>query len=388
MAVIKDPVHGMVSFSGLELRLLDSPAMQRLRGVKQVAMAYLVYPGANHTRFEHSYGTMHLAGALASGLGLNRDDAELVRASALLHDVGHGAFSHEAEAVALERGGKGHEEAGWEKVRGSEIRETLSDSGMSLSELKPVFFGRGAGGIVSFGLGADRMDYLLRDSYYTGVAYGVTDSERMIRTIRLREGGLVIGEGGLEAAESILIARFLMFSAVYYHHTVRIASAMLKAAVRAGLEDKAIRAGELSELTDLGLLCRLSQSRQAKGIVARLENRALYKRALEANMDSLGADARRGLRARKAGEKLEEEIAEAAGVPPRDVIVDFPPLFEADAAGLVAEFGGKVAPLSEVSEIVRGIGRAGMERKSVIVACPKEEKREVNAAAKKVFAAL
>ncbi len=389
MNVIKDAVHGNVRLSDFELSLLDTQEMQRLRYVKQVEMANLIYPGANHTRFEHSIGTMYLAGEMAESAGVKGEEERMLRAAALLHDVGHGAFSHESERLLLRHTGKGHEEIGWERVQKGEIAERIKAEGIPLPELKKAFFGKGVGGLITFDLGADRMDYLLRDSHYTGVAYGVIDYGRLIHTIRMTgKGEPVIEYGGLEAAESMLIARFLMFSSVYYHHAVRIASSMLRKAMETAVKEKTITPRQIVDMADEQLLLALLQNKRAAVLVKRLRERRLLKRALEMGSWELNAGLKAKLADDRFAEKMEGEIAEEAGVSPDGLIVDFPPEYNKEETKVrVTRRGGEI-PLREISEIVRAIEQAEQGRRKLIVACVPEKKEEVARAARKIIGAL
>ncbi len=155
MIRIRDPLHGTVQLTALEEKLLDSPAMQRLRGIRQLAMAYLVYPGANHARFEHSIGTLFLADRICRELGVPQEKAAKVRLAALLHDIGHVAFSHEAEAVLQEHIGN-HEEVGKRLMLEGEIAEILGKE-YSPKEIVSVYSSP-LGEIITSDLGADRMD--------------------------------------------------------------------------------------------------------------------------------------------------------------------------------------------------------------------------------------
>ncbi|MEW6328726.1 MAG: HD domain-containing protein [Candidatus Micrarchaeota archaeon] len=386
MHVIKDAVHGDIKLSEFERVLIDTPEVQRLRGLKQLAMAYLVYPGANHSRFEHSLGTMKLASEMAASLGLGEDETKKLRAVALLHDVGHAAFSHESERIVREFTGKTHEQLGIEKIKKSGIRDLLQDAGFPAREIEKLFLGEGLGAIVSSDLGADRMDYLLRDSHYTGVAYGVIDSDRLIQTTRVLNGKLVVEEGGLEAAESLLIARFLMFSAVYFHHTVRIASAMLQRAIRLGLADGTVDCGDMLVMDDAELEMRLKESRWARELVERIENRKLLKRAYEIEMSKLGKGVQRKLGEKKYVEKIEREIGEKARAE-FHVIVDVPYAYGTRSDVLIMR-GGKALALDKVSDIVSSLEGAEARRKKIIVACAGEERKNVAAACGKIFGAM
>ena len=389
MPVIKDALHGNTRLSEFELSLIDTPEMQRLRGVRQVAMAHLVYPGANHTRFEHSIGTLHLAGELAANLDLGKRETQLLRCAALLHDVGHPAFSHESEPVLERHLGRRHEEVGLEKIRKGALGEMLEEEGFPLREFADVFMGNGIGRLVTFELGADRMDYLLRDSHYTGVAYGVIDADRLIHTISMQGNEVLLDRGGLEAAESLLIARFLMFSTVYYHHTVRIASAMLNKAIEYGIADGVIGAKDVADSTDAELLRRLEGSERADPLVHRLKERRLFKRVLEFSISQLKPKARKRLERRGEIGRLEAEIAEEAGVSEERIVVDYPPNYNPMRGdGVRVPLGGKRWRLTELSEIVKAIEKSEESRRRIIVAAPREDVPKVKKKVLELFRSL
>ena len=186
MTEIRDPVHGYVLLEGLALEIADTPQMQRLRWIKQLGLASLVYPGANHTRFEHSLGAYHLADLLANHLGLPEEDKMLVGAAALLHDVGHGPLSHATEAALAPYLRKEHESI-IDILKKGELRAVLDNYGLKASDIQAAINGVGLGQIVSGEIDVDRMDYLIRDAHYTGVAYGVIDRLRLLQKMTLHE---------------------------------------------------------------------------------------------------------------------------------------------------------------------------------------------------------
>ena len=179
---IRDSIHGNLPLNEFEVEVLDYPQLQRLRRVKQLGFISLIYPGANHSRFEHSIGTMHLASKLAEQLELDDHDKDLVRMAGLLHDTGHGPFSHVSEAVF----DVPHEELTGFIVKESSLADKLSEK-FDTQEIVDIINGKGRlGPIISGELDMDRMDYLIRDSHYTGVAYGVIDTERIISNLKLK----------------------------------------------------------------------------------------------------------------------------------------------------------------------------------------------------------
>ena len=236
MKTIKDPVHGYISVDQRVLPLLDSPQVQRLRYIRQLGFSHMVYPGANHTRFEHSLGTMHLAGILARSLKLTDPDVLLSMVSGLLHDIGHGPFSHATESLIEKYLGRSHHEVGY-MICGEELGGAIERLGLEPNDVCEMIEGRHElSGIIHGELDVDRMDYLMRDAHYTGVPYGTVDAQRLIHSTTMSGSGLVLRDSGIIAAESLLIARTLMRPTVYFHHVSRIAETMVKTAAERYLE--------------------------------------------------------------------------------------------------------------------------------------------------------
>ncbi|MEM3399913.1 MAG: HD domain-containing protein [Candidatus Micrarchaeia archaeon] len=372
MYVIKDSIHGGIRIAEEEKALIDSSEFQRLRRIRQLAVAYLVYPGANNTRFEHSLGTMHLTGMICEHLGLEKEE-NFLRIAALLHDIGHCAFSHEAERVL----DKTHEEIMKVKIKETEIREILVENGYSAEDIIKLCMGRGFGSIISFGLGPDRMDYLLRDSHYTGVAYGIIDAERIIETMGFDDDLPYVDIAGLEAAESMLIARFMMFSTVYYHHTVRIASSMLRKGIGMALREGVIDENKLMGSGDEEIMHEMRMA--GFEIVERLLNRDLYKRAYEISWSRIRE--KLGVREIK---KLEREVVDYSGCEEEDVVVDVPYGY-GDIGKIPVGTGNAKKDIKDVSDIVRSLDKAEEMRMTLIVATIKDRVDGVRKACEKLF---
>ena len=149
MHVIKDAIHGNIKLTELERSLLDTREMQRLRGIKQLALTYLVYPGANHTRFEHSLGTLHLTGEICESLGLGEGATRELRIAALLHDIGHGAFSHESDYFICKHLGETHESLAAGKLESNSIAQLLGREGILPSRIASLISGKELGSIIS-----------------------------------------------------------------------------------------------------------------------------------------------------------------------------------------------------------------------------------------------
>lgn len=232
---IVDPVHDFITVHPHELGLVDSPVFQRLRRIRQLAGAHLVYPGAQHSRFEHSLGTMHIASQAASVLKekghLDSQDSANIRMAALLHDIGHGPFSHLFEEILQKKKKISHEDMGRKLILESEIGDIITKSGFDKIFLGKLAFGNSKhqfmNEIISGGLSADMMDYLLRDGYFTGSEHAKVDFMRIIHSLDVHNKKLSLDKSALYSFESMMISRYQMFKAVYFHKTVRSAEVML-----------------------------------------------------------------------------------------------------------------------------------------------------------------
>lgn len=250
MGKIRIPIHGFVHFSDTEKEIINSPYFQRLRNIKQLSLASYVYPGATHTRFEHSVGVMEVADRMfcsicskrayrdivdcsLKGIGISVQTAtDILRLAALFHDTGHLPFSHASEHVLP--AGKKHEDVSLAVIESQ--RDILNKlfSNEIITAVIQIISGepitpelRLLSNIISGSIDADRTDYLIRDSHHCGVDYGMFDSKRLIESLTVvedYEGGLelAIDAEGVHALESLIMARYYMFTQVYYHKTRRI----------------------------------------------------------------------------------------------------------------------------------------------------------------------
>ncbi len=302
---IRDPIHDFVRLDSDERRVLDSGPIQRLRHIHQLAMSYLVYPGATHKRFEHSLGVMELAGRVFDVVTVDhnihssvrevvpeivRNDStsywrKILRMAALCHDIGHLPFSHAAERELLPDGWD-HERITAELVQSDELRDIWKSMKPPLDPLDVAKISVGPEKMrnVSFSnweallseiisgdaLGVDRMDYLLRDSHHAGVAYGKFDHHRLVDTMRIlpdanegaEEPTLGVEAGGIHSSEALLLARYFMFTQVY-HHRVRVAYDFhLKQFLQAWLPDGhfSTDVGTHQQLTDNEVLAELARA--------------------------------------------------------------------------------------------------------------------------------
>ncbi len=316
----RDPVHGFIHLSGGELKAVESQAFRRLRNIKQLALTYLVYPGAMHTRFEHSLGVMELATKAFDALTLrSKDQLEetfnrigmtieqarmLLRATALLHDVGHLPFSHGGEEI-LPKKPNGqptkHEEVSIAVIRDTELSTLLENEFYSgITENVVLLLGGGQvppellilKKLISGQFDADRMDYLIRDSLHCGVGYGNFDYLRLLETLLVKDSQdlgleLAIDRGGIHTLEAMMLARYWMFNQVYLHKTRRIFDIYLLRYLKAWYQDqynnlvRVLEQDDLSIMTDIRrdaeTVGNTDRQRYARRIVNRDHHHVIYE---------------------------------------------------------------------------------------------------------------
>lgn len=370
---IRDSIHGNLPLDPFEIEVLDYPQLQRLRRVKQLGFISLIYPGANHSRFEHSIGTMHLASKLADQLELSKEDKDLVRIAGLLHDAGHGPFSHVSEAVL----GVNHEEITAFVIEKTSIHDKLSEK-FDTKEIIDIINGEGKlGPIISGDLDMDRMDYLIRDSHYTGVAYGVIDTERIISNLKL-ERELILDIKGVQAAESALTARYLMYPSVYQHHTTRIINAMFRRCLRDLINQDNLDPKDMYKYDDSDMIsmCRHSEG-LSREMMEKIDNRNLLKRAkvLPAN---LFEEPEKIFKIEKEDLlKAEEEISEDFNLNRDYTILNIAEYPRFEEMKTLVEFGDKLYHLSEISSIVDALNNARFNSSDLCLFVDKEDVEKV-----------
>jgi HD superfamily phosphohydrolase len=344
--IVRDPIHGNIKLSGLFLDILDTLEIQRLYNIKQLGFAHLVFPGAHHTRLEHSLGAYKIASELSLNLNLDEQDQRIIQCAAILHDIGHGPFSHTLEALLLERFNIDHVDITERLITGeyniyeeaerrliphsNTIHELLEKSDIDEKELVKIIRGTSKNKVylsqmMNSTIDIDQLDYLMRDAYYTGVAYGMIDTDRLMQTLTIHDNQLMIERKGVTVVENILMARNLMYSSVYFHKTVRIAELMLSKALEALPDPQPFN---LFRLTDWEILNELrKQGSYQYEIVTRLKYRKLFKQSYmvsrhECDKETLAVlmkledpDVRR---------EREERIEERFHIPRGHVILDAP----------------------------------------------------------------
>jgi HD superfamily phosphohydrolase len=343
--IVRDPIHGDIKITGCLVDLLETPEVQRLHNIKQLGFAHLVFPGAHHTRFEHSLGCSMIASQIADILALKEREKKLLTCAAQLHDIGHGPFSHTLESILIQRFGVDHVDLteklilgeynvldGNEKqfISAPSVYEILDKHQVNKKEIVDIIRGKLSkksylSQLLNSTIDVDQLDYLMRDAYYTGVAYGMIDLQRLLRTMMIYKGNLTMMRKGVSVVENILMARALMYSSVYFHKTVRIPELMLSKALE---EIPDAEPFEFFRMTDAEIMVSLkTMGRFQQEIITRLKYRDLFKQAyavslLDLNRDGLKVIKRLGDVSNRR--QKEHELEDVFGIPKGHIIIDLP----------------------------------------------------------------
>jgi HD superfamily phosphohydrolase len=361
--LIRDPLWDTIQLDPTAVRVVDSAVFQRLRYIRQLGLAHLVYPGATHTRFDHAVGVYHLAQRTVSALRERGDlaqvpewEARLIPLAALLHDIGHYPFSHALEELSEGSIPGHHETLVGHFLNDADVAAALQqvapNAGAHIDQLIRGASPAALQGLVSGSLDLDKIEYLKRDAMFCGVPYGEVDVDRLLHALLVvpdpDAGKLEVGvhEKGIAALESLLFAKYQMFRNVYWHHAVRAATVMYKRIVLDALETGLLRASELVGQTDEGLLHLLAHrdgsashmgmqreraadeadgQARIRANVAALRARRLPKRAAEVVAAELPDQPDAWLSSDSPQKRaLEEQLARELKLPPGSVFLDFP----------------------------------------------------------------
>ena len=335
---IKDPVHGYVYITENEKEIIDSFPVQRLRRLRQLAGGEYVYPGANHTRFEHSVGVMYLAGRVTENPKISQrtseDEAETVRIAALLHDVGHGPFSHVFEHL-LDKLDKTHEDMSLWTIKNSELKDILNKLGYNPGDIGKLAIGRlhkpekaFLDQIISSAVDVDKLDFIVRDTYHTGAEYGYIDIFRLIHALDVLDENLAVDVGALSALESFVIARIESFKSIYFHRVGRAAQIMLATAMEKANEELGLMNFKTPEeylaMDDYTVWTMLKNCEESNKIIKNLERRQMLKCAYERTFYEKDTMVSNIFSREVYRKKLQADIAKEAGVEKDAVIIDVP----------------------------------------------------------------
>ncbi len=407
-----DPVHKTILAGELEHLLINSDPVQRLRGIQQLGLADVIFPGATHTRFEHSLGTMHTASILGSSLGLEQEDIEKLRLAGLLHDVGHSAFSHAVEGI-LKREPAMQPHLDGKRFLKHEaftryIIESVIPEDRAIAGYVEEYYGQDCSKffrqisciatgdhssidrpylaqLIAGDIDADRIDFLLRDSYHTGVGLGLIDVDQIVENLYIKDGNVILGdpEGDLDgemtlvAAESMLIARSHHYTAIIHHPGTQAVRTMLLNALENALEHLREKKGDefvrevmvdfFTVFNDMDLLnfIHASGDGYARRLLQDIRSGRLYRPVSRFNQKTLSPATRMALStiarhgvARKMFEKeLEKSLCEITGHMPGDILADLSVASGVPRATRVV-IGGQESFFYDESTLASGLVRA------------------------------
>ena len=298
----------------------------------------------------------------------------MVRLAGMLHDIGHGPFSHVSESVMNVK----HEEQTAFIIKNTAISTKISEN-FNLDEVVDIINGKDKlGPIISGELDVDRMDYLIRDSHYTGVAYGVIDLDRIISNLKL-EKFLVLDIKGVQAAEAMLVARYFMYPSVYQHHTTRIVNAMFRRSIDKMVESGELDTKKLSIYDDNELItkCKNSTLEYTKDIIERLENRQLFKRIKTIRLNNfLHPNDVFDIKERDL-KKAEREIGEDYNIDSNYIFINLPEYPKFDEMKTQIALNDNLYHLNEVSSIVQALNKARFNYPDIALYAPKEYKEDL-----------
>lgn len=336
---IKDPIHGYIRITQAERAIIDTRPVQRLRRLRQLAGSEFVYPAANHTRFEHVLGAMHLAGTLAEALpvDLSEHEQSQMRLAALLHDIGHGPFSHVFEPLMIRYLRKNHEDLVPWLVGETEIGDKLEKAGFNSRRLGLLAVGRLGDKkrpyldqIISSSVDVDKMDFLVRDSFHTGAGYGSVDVHRLLYTMDVIGGNLSVDGTAVATLESFLLARLESFRTIYFHRASRAVQIMIVRALEAAREELNLldfdEPDDYLRLDDYKVWTDLKECRQSKKIMQDLEARRLLKCSYERTLYAREELVSNVITKDSVREDIQKELARKAKIPVEDVVIDVPTL--------------------------------------------------------------
>jgi HD superfamily phosphohydrolase len=338
---IKDPVHGYVYVTEAEREIIDSFPVQRLHRLRQLAGAEFVYPGANHTRFEHSIGVMYLAGCLSENPNLSQhfseDEVQTIRIAALLHDVGHGPFSHVFEHLLVKFLNKTHEDMTIWIIQKSELSDIIRRLGYD-----PNLIGRLAVGtlhrpgkafidqIIRSAVDVDKLDFVVRDTYHTGAEYGYVDIFRLIHMLDVLDENLAIDLGALSALESFMLARLESFKSIYFHRVARAAQTMIAMAMEQAKDELGLLDFKSPEkylaLNDYTVWTMMKKCEKSRKTIEDLERRRLLKCAYDRTFHVREKTMTSILSVEEIRNQMRDKIASEAGVERQSVVIDVPTL--------------------------------------------------------------
>jgi HD superfamily phosphohydrolase len=386
MKHVKDPIHGYIDIPSEELSIINTPEFQRLRRIKQLGLSDTVYPSATHTRFSHSLGVMYLAGELAKSVDVSEYTIRANKVAGLLHDIGHLPFSHTIEHLLEERTGMTHEDISCNYIDDLKRRDNVTFP-VDTTDIKSIINGENnIVNTVSSDIDADRLDYLVRDSYHTGINFGKIESDTLMKFAQLIDGLVGFDHKSLKSVERLLDARMQMNYSVYSHDTVAITETMLTRSVEQYLDNTSVTILDLigKDDSELGYELKRTDVNPAKELFLNIQNRNLYKTSFLAPLQNVTSEKVKYISEFFSQPQIHEErIAEIAGLDKTKVLIDPPNYTENEEFNIPIRTSlGTIECLEDISPKPNALRESSKIHENLHVFCPEEHIETVHMATK------
>lgn len=389
MKHIKDPIHGYIDVPEEELSILNSRKFQRLRRIKQLGLSSTVYPSASHSRFAHSLGVMHLAGELGSSIDLSENEIRENQVAGLLHDVGHLPFSHTFESFFESRSGQSHEDISCEYIDELVECENVRFP-CDPKEVKNIILDDYDGiNLITNEIDCDRLDYLLRDSYHTGIQLGQIEHDTLIKFSEVIDGRLGFDHKSLRSIERLLDARMQMNYSVYSHDTVNITETMVERAVQYHVNNTKDDIMDLVGLDDYQMGQKLVDSdyEPSSELYLRVRNRELYKDSYFNSLEDLGESEIKDIQQNLTNViDHESEISDMADVPNHHVLVSPPYISDINPYETPIRMpSGQIKRFEDVSPKPQSLRESQLINQNLMVFSPEESIDKVQQCSEEYF---
>lgn len=378
---LRDSIHGYIRLTDIERDIIDTRCLQRLRRVGQMGMSSLVYPSATHTRFSHSVGVMYVAGEFAKSLDMSEDTYRTMRIAGLVHDIGHGPFSHTSDRVAHRHGYK-HEDNSC-RILEEELQDKIPKS-IPVDEIKRQILGESDINIIAGDIDADRIDYLNRDAVNTGLQHGAIDYQTIIEFAEIKDGELVFDRKAAYALTELLTARLYMHNAIMNHHVARLGETILERCLEQYVQENSVM--DMMKKDDYSMHNELLnfEHKRVRKLYDRVIHRNLPKRAYTVRGDAVPRNAIDNLSNIDA-QKYERIIAETVDIPELDVFIVTPAIARSEPSDLKILDGNTTKNMSEISGIPSRLREERAKQTRFHVYTSEEHVDEVSGAADKVL---
>lgn len=375
---IRDPIHGDIIIEEDELEVLDSKKIQRLRRISQLGLSNLVYPSATHSRFMHSIGVLHLVNKVSRKVGLSDKERKNHRVASILHDSGHGPFSHASEIVSEEHEFS-HEEISCEIV--NELEDKIP---ANPDRIKSLILGKDdQANLLAGEIDCDRMDYLKRDAHMSGLEHGDVDIGTIIESMHIVDNDIIVEQSAAQATANFLTARYFMTQSLYSHTASQIAEKMLAESLRKYVDEYSVR--RMMEKDDYEMHTELMNMDDVGEVYRKaVEERDIYKLC---NKIGIQNETKEKLKSFSDidRQKYERIISEEAGVERNEVILDLPTIPSTEEFSQKIKYNGEIQQVSDCLPIVSSLEDEKWRAVSLSVYGPEDKKEKIGRVSSDVF---